>query len=140
MENREVEKHIKANGREFILKKFTPFFGVYLAAQTFGGIIGSKNKVAAMVNSILSKPKEEFIKLQKDVLSYCYEVLPAGPTAVIDVNGNFAVMDMDAPLSLNLFIQTFVFSMKDFFTEEVMESISQGMEDILGPSNSPQKI
>lgn len=141
MENRVTEKHIKVNGREFILRKFTPFFGVYLATQTFSNIVGSKNKLMALVQSIMSKPKEEFIKLQQDVLSYCFEILPAGPTAVVDTNGNFAVMNIDGPLALNLFTQTLLFSMMDFFTDEVMESLTLGMENILEEHlPSPQKI
>lgn len=131
MENRIAEKHIKVNGREFILRKFTPFFGVYLATQAFNNIAGSKNKLTALIKSVMDKPKEEFVKLQQEVLSYCFEILPAGPTAVVDSNGNFAVMNMDGPLALNLFTQTFLFSMIDFFTEEVMESLTQGMEGIL---------
>ncbi len=138
MENRTTEKSIKVNGRDFILRKFTPFFGVYLAAQTFGGIMGTKNKLEGLVKSILSKPKEDFIKLQQDVLKYCFEKLPAGPTAVVDENGNFAVMNMDAPLALNLFIQTLLFSMSDFFTDEVMESITQAVEDNIEHLKSPQ--
>ena len=140
MENRVTEKHINVNGREFILRKFTPFFGVYLATQTFSGIVGSKNKITALIKSVMDKPKEEFIKLQQDVLSYCFEVLPAGPTAVVNSEGNFAVMNMAGPLALNLFTQTLLFSMMDFFTEEVMESLFQGMENALGQSASPQKI
>ena len=139
MENRVSEKVVQVNGREFIIRKFTPFFGVYLAAQTFGNVVGSKNKLEALVKSVLNKPQSEFIKLQQDVLRYCFEKLPAGPTAVVDENGNFAVMNMDAPLALNLFIQTLLFSMSDFFTEEVMESLSQAMESSLEVLKLPQK-
>ena len=138
MENRVNEKNIKVNGREFVIRKFTPFFGIYLAAQTITGVMGSKNKLEGMVKSILNKPKDEFIKLQQDVLKYCFEKLPAGPTAVVDENGNFAVVNVDAPLALNLFIQTFLFSMSDFFTDEVMESMGQAIENSLEPLKSPQ--
>ena len=139
MENRVSEKSVQVNGREFIIRKFTPFFGVYLAAQTFGSVVGSKNKLESMVKFIMNKPKEEFIKLQQDVLKYCFEKLPAGPTAVVDENGNFAVMNMEAPLALNLFIQTLLFSMSDFFTEEVMESLAQAMENSLEVLKLPRK-
>ena len=139
MENRVSEKQVQVNGREFIIRKFTPFFGVYLAAQTFGSILGAKNKLEALVKSILDKPQSEFIKLQQDVLKYCFEKLPAGSTAVVDENGNFAVMNMDAPLALNLFIQTLLFSMSDFFTEEVMESLNQAVENSVEALKSPQK-
>lgn len=132
MENRVVEKSIKVKGREFLLKKFTPFFGVYLATQTFGSIIGQKNKLESLVKSLLNRPQEEFIKLQQDVLKYCFEMLPAGPTAVVDVNGNFAVMNMDAPLALTLFIQTLMFSMTDFFQEGAMEDLMSGIMESLG--------
>ena len=139
MENRVSEQSVQVNGREFIIRKFTPFFGVYLAAQTFGSVVGSKNKLESMVKFIMNKPKEEFIKLQQDVLKYCFEKLPAGPTAVVDENGNFAVMNMEAPLALNLFIQTLLFSMSDFFTEEVMESLAQAMENSLEVLKLPRK-
>lgn len=129
MENRITEKTVTVNGRKFILSKFTPFFGVYLAAQTFGGIAGKKNKLEALVHSLLGKPKEEFIKLQQDVLQYCAEPLPGGRIPVVNEEGNFAVENMTAPLALNLFIQTLVFAMSDFFTEEAMDGLAQSIQD-----------
>ena len=66
MENRVTEKHIKANGREFILRKFTPFFGVYLATQTFSNIVGSKNKLMDLLNY-----NKMFFPI---VLKYCQRV------------------------------------------------------------------
>lgn len=133
MENRIVEKRIKLAGRDFIITKFTPFFGVWLALQTFSGIAGKKDKLNAMVSFIMNKPQEEFEKLQKDVLSYVYEVLPVGRVKLIDENGNFAVESLDSPAVLNLFIQTIMFSMMDFFGQGVMESLQAGIESSITP-------
>lgn len=137
--NRITEKRIKIGEREFMLRKFDPLFGVYLAAQTFSGIMGQKNKMEALVKSILAKSEEDFHKLQCSVLKYCYEVLAAGPVRVIDENENIAIADVDAPLALNLFIQTLMFSMTDFFTEEAMENLAGGLENVLPQVFSPRK-
>lgn len=129
MENRITEKTVTIDGRQFILTKFTPYFGVYLAVQTFGSITGKKNKLEALAQALLSRPKDEFIKLQQDVLQYCFERLPAGPVSVVNSEGNFAVVDMTAPLALNLFIQTLIFAMSDFFTEGAMENLQLAIKD-----------
>lgn len=135
MENRKTTKQIEVNRRKFILNKFTPYFGVYLAVQTFGSFAGKENKLAAISEALLSKPQEEFIKLQQDVLKYCSEILPGGKIPVVNEEGNFAVENMDAPLALNLFVQTLFFSMSDFFTEAVMtdleKSLKGAMEEVL---------
>lgn len=140
MENRQENKRVKVMGRDFVIHKFTPFFGVYLVVNTFGGIVGKGDKLKAMVDSIMGKPRDEFIKLQADILKHCSEVLPAGNTPVVNDEGNFAVMNMTAPLALNLLIQTLLFSMTDFFTEGVMEELEKSVKEGLGAFlKSPQK-
>lgn len=140
MENRQESKKVNVMGRDFVIHKFTPFFGVYLAANTFTGIVGKNDKLKALVDSIIGKPQDEFIKLQTDILKYCSEILPAGNTPVINEEGNFAVANMTAPLALNLLIHTLLFSMTDFFAEGVMgeleKSVKEGLQAFL---KSPQK-
>lgn len=139
METRVTTKKIEVKGREFVLEKFDPFFGVYLATTFIGS--GNKGGIEGIIKSLLSRPKDEFIQLQKDILRYCYEILPAGRVKLIDDGGNFAVQDMSSALVLSLVVQSLMFSMTDFFDQEVMKNLMSQIEldfKSLGPS-LPQK-
>ena len=139
MEKRETTKKIEIKGRQFVLEKFDPFFGVYLATMALGA--DHKNGIEGVIKSLLSKPKDEFIQLQKDILSYCYEMLEVGRVKIIDENGNFAVQDMSSALVLSLVIQSLMFSMTDFFDQEVMKNLMSQAEQALGglSQSLPQK-
>jgi len=126
MENRVTTKKIEVKGRKFVLEKFDPFFGVYLATTFIDS--GNKSGLEGIIKSLLSKPKDEFIQLQKDILRYCYEILPAGRTRIIDDAGNFAVQDMSSALVLSLVVQSLMFSMTDFFDQEVMKNLMSQVE------------
>lgn len=139
MEKRITTKKIEIKGREFVLEKFDPFFGVYIATTFLGA--DHKNGMEGIIKSLLSKPKDEFIQLQKDILSYCYEMLPSGRVRVVDENGNIAIQDMSSSLTLSLVVQSLMFSITDFFDQEVMKNLmSQVEQDLQGLGQSlPQK-
>lgn len=131
METRVTTKKIEVKGREFVLEKFDPFFGVYIATTFISEISNRKEGIGGVIKSLLSKPKEEFIKLQKDILSYCYEILPVGRVRVVDESGNFAIQDVSSAMVLSLLVQSLMFSMTDFFDKEVMTGMTSQIEQAL---------
>ena len=131
METRVTTKSIEIKGRKFVLEKFDPLFGVYIATTFIGEISNRKAGVEGIIKALLSKPKNEFIQLQKDILAYCYEILPAGRTPVVDESGNFAIQDVSSALVLSLLIQSLMFSMTDFFDKEVMDGMMSQVDQSL---------
>lgn len=128
MLERTNKKETIVKGRKFVLEKYDPMFGFWLVSNVLGSVIATKgNKLEACIKALTDKPLEESIQLQKSVLKYCYEVLPAGPTRVIDEAGNFAIENPDGPIVMSLFVQSIMFSLSDFFDPEVM---SQLMKEI----------
>lgn len=123
MENRTTTKKVEIKGRQFVLEKFDPFFGVYLATIFIGEIAGKNKGMESLIRALMSKPKNEFIQLQKDILQYCYEILPVGRVQVVNEEGNFAIQDVSSALTISLLIQSLMFSMTDFFDQEVMKSL-----------------
>ena len=122
------KKETTIKGRKFILEKYDPMFGFWLVSNVLGKVIATKgNKLEACIKALTDKPLEESIQLQKSVLKYCYEVLQAGPVKVIDEAGNFAIENPDGPIVMSLFVQSIMFSLSDFFDQEVM---SQLMKEI----------
>ena len=131
METRVTTKKIEVKGRQFVLEKFDPFFGVYIATTFISEISNRKEGIGGVIKALLSKPKEEFIKLQKDILSYCYEILPVGRVRVVDESGNFAIQDVSSAMVLSLLVQSLMFSMTDFFDQEVMTGMTSQIEQAL---------
>lgn len=122
------EKEVTIKNRNFVLVKYDPMFGFWLVSNVLGKVLASKgNKLQAFMEALTNKPLEESIQLQKSVLKYCYEILPAGRTKVVDDGGNFAIIDPDGPIVMSLFVQSIMFSLSDFFDQEV---ISQLMKDV----------
>lgn len=139
MELRKNSKSTIIKGRTFHIKKFDPMFGFWLTTTVLGDLVGKKNKLDAMIQSLTKKPREEFMELQKEVLKYCYEELPVGPTRVLDENGNYSV-ELTAPIIMSLFVQTILFSITDFFDQEVMEGIVKEVTSLLkNLTPSPEK-
>ena len=137
METRVTTKKIEVKGREFVLEKFDPFFGVYIATTFIGEISNRHSGIEGIVKALLSKPKNEFIQLQKDILAYCYEILPSGRVRVVDESGNFAIQDVSSAMVLSLLVQSLMFSMTDFFDQEVMKAMTSQVEQTL-KSLSPE--
>ena len=60
--------------------------------------------------------KQEFIELQKDILSTVYERFESGnKSPVIRENGTYGVSDLSMGLTINLLIASLAFNFKDFF-------------------------
>ncbi len=124
MEIRVDKKIIEIKGRKFTINKFDPFFGSYMAFKVLN--LGSNNDtsqvgILSTFNNLMGNNLEEFEKIQKKVLSYCTESLPVGEVPLVNSEGNIAVIGLTAPMAMNLFIQTIMFSISDFFEEGAIQ-------------------
>lgn len=119
MQVRETRKTIEVEGRQFVINKFDPLFGSFIAMKIFKSTAtkNSQSSIEEMLNSLISENQEDFIKLQTQILSYCQEKLPAGLTSVVNPEGNIALNNFTAPMAMNLFMQTLMFSLEDFFDQ-----------------------
>ena len=70
--------------------------------------------------------KKSFIELQKDILSYVEEVLPAGNTPIILSNGNYGIMNFNMGIAIKLLIAEITFNFSDFFGEFLSSDESIG--------------
>jgi hypothetical protein len=135
---RELYKTFEFEGRQFRIGKFDAMTGSYIAYKLMGEMlpmgINIKGIHAPEGSKIMSK--KDFIDLQKDCLTVCAELLPAGPTQVIDQNGEFVIEDIEnnAKLALALTIQSLVCNVADFFDENLLQSLATGMSGIMLPT------
>ena len=128
---RETEKLIEIDGRQFIIKKYDPLLGNYIVAQLLmytmpSGFTQISQDVPGGTQP--NKPimnKGEFIELQKDILSCCGEVLPAGTAQVINSNGTYGITGFDSQLALKLLIAAVAFNFRDFFDARSLGSLME---------------
>lgn len=117
MENRISNKIVDIKGRKFIINKFDPMFGAWMAAKVLGMSSPKGIDISKVIKELMGSNFDEFKTLQAQVLKYVNEELPGGITPVINSEGNIAVMGITASDLLSLFVQTLMFSLSDFFEE-----------------------
>jgi hypothetical protein len=128
------EDSITIEGRTFKLHRFDPLLGNYILVQLFtmtlpfgigdmikGAIGKGTEKLPASTDS---KPmgKAEFLEMQRDILSHCTEVLPAGEAPVVRDNGTYGITDFTMGIAMQLLISTIAFNFNDFFGDVLSES------------------
>ena len=108
----ERQTEIELEGRRFVLHKLP-------AAKSFGLLIEILTK-AGLLNAAGKQPvtAEELEALQLKLLQGVEEVLPAGPTKIIDSQSHFKVPDLEDDMLLfgQLLVKTVGWQYKDFFT------------------------
>lgn len=137
MEIRVDKKTIEIKGRKFVINKFDPFFGSYIAFKVLNlsQVEGSSSdRIISAFSTLMGKDLNEFETIQKKVLSYCNENLAAGEIPLINSEGNIAVINLTAPMAMSLFIQTIMFSLSDFFEEGAIQ-MDLPINDIEAPQN-----
>lgn len=118
MNTRETSQTIEIKGRKFILNKFDPFYGSYLAFKVFS-MQGKKDlNMSHILGCILGDNFEEFEKVTKQILKYCSEILPSGKVSLINSEGNIAVMDLTTDFTMELLSRELIFNLEGFFTED----------------------
>ena len=145
MEKRKVEDIYECDGRKFILTKFDPMIGNYILYKllTFTLPFGLSSKIATMfgMDSLGSGEnigKEEFIELQKDVLSCVYERLPDRDAPILNKNGSYGVSDFTMSLSFVLIIAELGFNFASFFEESGLQDIIGGLQQDIPHVNTQQ--
>lgn len=125
---RVVEDELQIDGRTFKVTSFDPLLGNYIMVQLFTMVlpfgIGDALK-SAMPNTesipTVNTPdakvmgKAEFLELQRDILSNCYEILPAGQAPVVRQNGTYGIENFTMSIALQLLIACVAFNFSDFF-------------------------
>lgn len=128
---RATEDTVKIEERTFKLKKVDPLMGNYIlmklltVALPFG--IGDmlKSKIGVGTESIPTAKiggtaimgKADFLELQRDILSCCFEALPAGLSPVVRDNGSYGIENFNSNIAIQLLIACIAFNFSDFFVE-----------------------
>lgn len=140
MNKRELYKTFEHDGRTFRIGKFDAMTGSYIVYKLMAGALpmGMGDIVGIPMpqnNQVMGK--KEFFDLQADCLKVCVEMLPAGPAPVLNENGTYGVEDAEnnVPLIMMLTIQALIWNVKDFFTAELLTSMS-GALSIIFPQNA----
>ena len=130
MEKRKTEDIYECDGRKFILTKFDPMMGNYILYKllTFTLPFGLSSKIASMfgMDSLGSGEnigKEEFIELQKDILSFVYEQLPENRAPIMNKNGSYGIIDPSMILIMQLIVAEIAFNFADFFGEKGLKDL-----------------
>lgn len=129
LKKRVTEDRIEIEGRKFKLTSFDPLLGNYILFKLFtsvmpfgiGGMLNKNiegtEKVPTDTSSVPPMSKQDFLELQRDVLSFVYEELPAGPTPVVRENGTYGIMNFTMSIAMQLLIAELSFNFDDFFEE-----------------------
>ena len=135
---RETEKILEIEERQFRIKKLDPLLGncilmtVMSTALPMGlSMMASKKLGASIPTGGETLSKAQFLELQRDVLSVCYEILPAGDAEVVRADGTYGIADLTATLSMQLLIGSLAFNFADFF----VDPLSTSEEDQTSPLN-----
>ena len=132
MEKRKVEDIYEIGGRKFVLKKFDPMLGNYILLQLFTMTLpfGLSDKINQVLdasgqigNNSRMISKEEFMSLQKDILSYVYERLEGRDAPLINNNGSYGVSDITIGILFQLLIAEIAFNFTDFFGDLGLKDI-----------------
>ena len=136
----ERQTEIELEGRQFILhklpaaKSFALLVEILTKALPVSLISGAlEDFVPAGVLSVAGKQPvtaEELEALQLKLLQGVEEVLPAGPTAIVDSQGHFKVPDLEDDMLLfgQLLVKPVGWQYKDFFTG-ILSKLGITLED-----------
>ena len=135
IKKRTTQDVVEISGRKFRIKKFDPMLGNYILLTLMTtvlpfGLSGVLSKeVGVNIGSGKQISKESFMDLQRDVLSVCYEILPANETPVLHHEGGYGISNPTQEIILGLLISSIAYNFASFFTES-----PSNLESILGPT------
>jgi hypothetical protein len=136
----ERQTEIELEGRQFILhklpaaKSFALLVEILTKALPISLIGGALEDFvpAGLLNAAGKQPvtAEELEALQLKLLQGVEEVLPAGPTAILDSQGHFKVPDLEDDMLLfgQLLVKVVGWQYKDFFTG-ILSKLGIALED-----------
>lgn len=143
-------KDVEINGRTFRIRKFDARTGSFmllkitgLLAPLFKNLDLSKLKEAkdasevklealnipGLMSELGNLSEKDFEYVQGKCLQVCSELLPAGPTPVLNSNGTFGVagIEDDTMTVLALTAHTLIFNVKGFFSGSPLASLVGGL-------------
>lgn len=139
MNKREGFKEFDFEDRQWSIGKFDARLGAYIAFKLMSetmpfGLNSMAGVPASPGGKIMSR--NDFFELENDCLGVCRELLPAGPTPVLDVKGNWQVqgMDTNAGTVIALMVQVLAFNLRDFFNERLLASLLEAFTDMKLPT------
>ena len=140
-------KEVEIKGRKFVVKKFDARTGSFMLIKVMGLIAPMfKNMdlkkiqvedeeelnlkgidIAGVISSLSSLTEQDFNYIHDKCLQVCFENLQAGPTKVMNADGNFGVIGLenDSATTLALVAHTLIFNVTGFFGEKAFSSISK---------------
>lgn len=128
VKKRNIEDTVEIEGRNFKIKKFDPLMGNYILATLFtytlpfglSDIVSDKTGIKTDKTSTVLD-KKSFIEFQRDILSTCYEVLPAGLACVVN-EGGYGISNFTTNIAFQLIIASIAYNFSDFFVDILSNS------------------
>lgn len=143
-------KDVTINERTFRIKKFDARTGsrmVFKIMKIFSSIFDGKDltklkdvkkasdvdlgafNLGGIINELGNLSDDDFTYIQDNCLKVCSELLQAGPTPIIDDNGNFAVigLDDDTMTVLALTAHAVIFNVQGFFQGSQLMGLFPGI-------------
>lgn len=137
----ETYKDIEINGRTFRLNKMDARTGSYMLFKLikiitpiFKEIDMNKEEInlndlnlTDIADSLFDLPQKQFEFIQDSALKVVQEILPGGKPFILNKYGEFEALNVefDIPLVMNLTVQSIIFNVKGFFSEDLLKSLTQ---------------
>jgi hypothetical protein len=137
----ETYNDIEINGRTFRLNKMDARTGSYMLFKLikiitpmFKKIDMNKEEVnlndlnlTEIADSLFDLPQKQFQFIQDSALKVVQEILPGGKPFILNKYGEFEALNVefDIPLVMNLTVQSIIFNVKGFFSEDLLKSLIQ---------------
>jgi hypothetical protein len=80
-----------------------------------------------IADSLFDLPQKQFQFIQDSALKVVQEILPGGKPFILNKYGEFEALNVefDIPLVMNLTVQSIIFNVKGFFSEDLLKSLIQ---------------
>lgn len=132
-----LDKQVNIKDRNFSLRKFDARTGSYIAFKIMAEVLpmGLNKQLDIPTPKGPTMSKADFFDIQDECLRVCFELLPSGPTPVLDPVGNYQIIDVanDAPLILFLTIQALMWNVQGFFDAGLLDSLSEAFQNMKLP-------
>ncbi len=140
--------------RIFVVKKMNPLLGIAVLKEIlFGALpvdlfsdVEGMGQVTSMFSNVQKKEMsiDEFVKLERRLLSNVSEKLKSGEVPVIDSAGNYRVSNLENNMFLNgyLMVKVVEVNYKDFFLElfQKFKTFGETKKEILEAMNQNTEI
>lgn len=137
-------KDIEISERKFRLNKMDAQTGSFMLFKVIGIIkpifknmkvedledfTADKLNIADVIEALCSLSEKDFRYIQENCLKIVEEILPAGPTRVLDKYGNYGVLNIEfnTGLIMALTVHSLIFNVQGFFEGIPLASMLKGL-------------